>query len=289
MKLRSFASTEGNAKIVEMNTTVSGSCPYKRAKSLLLISFKIEAELLDSMPTPCGLMPELNHHKGAQNTQGLNVLKSHGHLEVLLQNIREKNPHLKHRIHTTGCYGMRSEVQWLRAVATAYSKRIYAEAGDPYKRSCSCTPSLKDTDSYNFWVDDESIDPDYDVDPNELPPRETAEILLDCYVSKVHDSFPILSRMVFENQFRRCFTTLHHPKAPRLDPTWQAILNLVFSINASYLQLAKGDYRVCGNVDHVAYFMRARALDWNIFTLTGHSSISQVQGLGLLALLIATY
>ncbi|XPS75418.1 hypothetical protein M3J07_007496 [Ascochyta lentis] len=264
LKLGSYASTEDQAKIAEMNTA-------------------IRAELLDSTKIPYGSMPVLNDHKGARQTQGLNALKYPGGLEVPPLDLNEKDPHLKDHVHTTKYHGTSSTVQWLRAAAMTCPEWLTAEANDPWKRNCPCTPGPGEPNTYNFWADDESIDLGHGVDPNELPPQETAEILLACYMSKVHDSFPILSRRIFENQFRRLYTASQHHQTPHLDPRWQSILNLVFSIGASYLQLAKGDHRVCGEVDHMVYSMRARALGLGESALTGHPSVSQIQGLGLLA------
>jgi hypothetical protein len=127
-----------------------------------------------------------------------------------------------------------------------------------------------------------SVDVDFFVDPYDLPQLETAEHLLNCYMSKVHDSFPILPRKTFEDQFRKYFKALANGNAPRLSPKWQAILNLVFAIGAKYSHLSKAKWQA-DERDHLMYQARARAFGLNETTMTNHSDVPQIQSLGLLA------
>ncbi|KAJ9221346.1 transcriptional regulator family: Fungal Specific TF [Paecilomyces variotii] len=94
------------------------------------------------------------------------------------------------------------------------------------------------------------------VDAFELPPRETADGLVDIYFSTVHSFFPILSKSCFMRQYESYWQTLHPPENSIL---WIATLNLVFAVGALYASLTKyvgGG----GEVDHVLYFIRSRIL-----------------------------
>ena len=101
-------------------------------------------------------------------------------------------------------------------------------------------------------------------------------------MSRVHDSFPILSRKTLEGQFCRCYTALQNGNTLRLTPKWHTILNLVFAIAAKYSHLVKANWRA-DERDHIVYQARAIAFDLNDTTMTSHSDVSQVQRLGLLA------
>jgi hypothetical protein len=126
------------------------------------------------------------------------------------------------------------------------------------------------------------VDVDFFVDPYDLPSQDIAERLLGYYMSKVHDSFPILPRKIFEDQFRTYFTAFANGNAPRLSPRWQAILSLVFALGARYSHLSKASWRADAR-DHSIYQARARTFGLNEQTIAHHPDVPQIQGLGLLA------
>ncbi|XPS72532.1 hypothetical protein M3J07_004684 [Ascochyta lentis] len=116
--------------------------------------------------------------------------------------------HTDNRIGMMGTVGASSEIQWLRAVAMTQS-----EGMDRQSRSCSqerrsSPPDDENISLYTFWAIDNTTENDPPVDPYELPTLLTAERLLDCYMAKVHASFPILPRMSLKEQFYKCFTAL---------------------------------------------------------------------------------
>ncbi|KAF2131108.1 hypothetical protein P153DRAFT_211176 [Dothidotthia symphoricarpi CBS 119687] len=195
----------------------------------------------------------------------------------------DENLNTNDRARATGFVGKNSEIQWLRAAATAETDRADDEARRAgHQPRGSYAPGSDQVSSFSFWADDENVDVDFYVDPYELPQPETAEHLLLCYMAKVQDSFPILARKFFEDQFRRCFTAVHNGNAPQLNPMWQAILNLVFAIGAKYSHLVKASWRA-DERDHLIYQARARAFGLNESTITNHSDLYQIQMLGLLA------
>jgi hypothetical protein len=180
----------------------------------------------------------------------------------------------------TGFIGKNSEIQWLQAVATAQAGRAKDEHDGVVRTRASSVGGQ--TSSFSFWTDVESVDTDFHVDPYELPPRDIAERLLSCYMAKVHDSFPILSRKVFEDQVQRYFTALQSGNAPYLNPKWRAILNLVFAIGAKHLHLVKASWGV-DEPDHLIYQARARALVLSETMMTSHPDMLHIRSLGLLA------
>jgi hypothetical protein len=194
----------------------------------------------------------------------------------------DKDLHNNDRAPATGFVERNPEGEWLRAVEMAQSERTDGEASGFHQRRGSYAPNNKLISSYSFWTDEESFEINFCVDPYELPPLETAKRLLGCYMNRVHDSFPILSRKTLEDQFCRCYTALQNRNTPRLTPKWHTILNLVFAIAAKYSHLVKANWRA-DELDHIVYKARATAFDLNDTAMTSHSDVPQVQRLGLLA------
>jgi hypothetical protein len=126
------------------------------------------------------------------------------------------------------------------------------------------------------------VDVDLGVDPYELPQQDMAERLLWCYMVRVHDLFPILSRTCFQNQFQRCFAALRSGHGLQLDPQWQVVLNLVFAIGAKYLHFVNSGQESDGR-DHSVFQARARAFGVIEAGVTNHSDRYHIQILGLLA------
>jgi hypothetical protein len=59
-------------------------------------------------------------------------------------------------------------------------------------------------DELSFFLDNESFEVDHKVDPFEVPPLEDAEHLLKTYMGHCHESFPILAKKAFTQQFYHC-------------------------------------------------------------------------------------
>lgn len=250
---------------------------------MLLTWLQVEEEIAESRQTTAASIPDTDAN-GSQGSRESGVLDHQDELDTESLDLLDEDLHINDRARATGFVGKNSEVQWLRAVALAQPERVDEEAGR-FQRRGSYGPGTgnEQISSYSFWTDSESVEVDFFVDPYDLPHLETAERLLDCYMSKVHDSFPILPRKTFEDQFRKYFTALANGNAPRLSPKWQAILNLVFAIGAKYSHLSKASWRA-DERDHLIYQARARAFGLNDdTTLTSHSDVPQIQSLGLLA------
>lgn len=223
-----------------------------------------------------------NHSNGSPERREPGVLDHQSELDTESLDLLDEDLHINDRARATGFVGRNSEMQWLKTVAMAQSERTDEETGAFQQRRGSYAPNSEQVSSYSFWTDGENVDVDFFVDPYELPPLEIAEKLLGCYMSKVHDSFPILPRKTFEDQFRKYFAALQNGNAPRLSPKWQAILNLVFAIGAKYSHMIEASWRA-DERDHLIYQARARAFSLNDSTMTSHSDVPQIQSLGLLA------
>lgn len=187
------------------------------------------------------------------------------------------------RVRAAGFVGESSEMQWLRAAAMVETDRANEKSGraGPHLTG-SCTNRNDHISSYSFWTDDENADVDSAVDPHELPQPDMAERLLWCYMVRVQDSFPILSRTCFQDQFQRHFAASRNENGLQLDPQWQVVLNLVFAIGAKYLHSVNSgggsDKR-----DHSVFQARARAFGVLEAGITNHSDRYHIQILGLLA------
>ncbi|KAH6618851.1 C6 transcription factor-like protein [Boeremia exigua] len=242
----------------------------------------VDEDISESHHTTAPSNPDTDAN-GSQESREFDVLDLYHELDTESLDLLHEDLHISDRARATGFVGKNSEVQWLRAAALAQTDRPDDDAaGFPRRSSYASALSNEQISSYSFWSDPESVDIDFYVDPYDLPQMETAERLLSCYMSKVHDSFPILPRKTFEDQFRKYFTALSNGNAPRLSPKWQAILNLVFAIGAKYSHLSKASWQADSR-DHLIYQARARAFGLNDSTMTTHPDVPQIQSLGLLA------
>lgn len=176
----------------------------------------------------------------------------------------------------TGFVGQNSEVQWLRSVQRQAESNETEQWGLPHgppgtsddaanqrsealhqRREESNTAVRHVTDA-TFYLDSDNIELDIAVNPYELPDPEIAEQLLDCYMSTVHGSFPILPQS-FEDQVRRFISSLKQNNAFQVPDRWRALLNLVFAIGVKYSHLIGTDWQG-DERDHLVYMTRASHL-----------------------------
>ncbi|KNG50064.1 fungal specific transcription factor domain-containing protein [Stemphylium lycopersici] len=233
----------------------------------------------ESRLTPTPSNPEVDAHisQGSADVSGIDYLE---HLETEALDLLDEDLHTRDEARSIGFVGKSSEIQWLRAVALAQAERADMNwDGSSLSRRPSYVPIREPVSSFSFWADREDVSVDFYVDPHAMPPPEVAEHLVQCYMLKVHASFPILSRKEFTDQTRIYFGSLRNGNAPHLNPKWQAILNLVFAIGANYAQLLDDRWPA---VDHVTYQARARAFGLSEAAVTSHPDVPQIQSLGLL-------
>ncbi|KAK7177536.1 hypothetical protein PSPO01_16415 [Paraphaeosphaeria sporulosa] len=192
----------------------------------------------------------------------------------------DENLHKTDQARATGFVGPNSEVQWLRSFLLL--ERGDSDVATSERGSSANSAKNEQVSAVTFYLDSKSIDLEFHVDPYEIPRADVAEQLLNIYMEKVHDCFPILPRKLFQDQCRRYFEVLRHGSTPKLSSKWQAILNLVFAIGAKYSHLIKADGQG-DERDHLLYQARASALAWNKTTLDQHPDLPQIQVAGLLA------
>jgi hypothetical protein len=136
-------------------------------------------------------------------------------------------------------------------------------------------------------LDDETVDMDFVVDPLDLPPLETAERLLNCYMETVQNSYPMLAKKTFVTQFYHYYNSVARGSPYSLPKKWQAMLNLVFAIGAAYSHLIEAPWRA-DDRDHFLYHSRAWALSLKDPWWFSHPDLPQTQITGLLALYYLT-
>jgi hypothetical protein len=176
----------------------------------------------------------------------------------------------------TGYVGQNSEVQWLRSIQSQAQSDKTEPYGLPYgppgtsahatnerskalhRRRNEGNTTIRHVTDATFYLDSDNIELDIVVNPYELPNPEVAEQLLNCYMSTVHSSFPIVPQ-IFDDQVRRFIGSLKRNKAFQVPDKWRALLNLIFAIGAKYSHLIgtewQGDER-----DHLVYMTRASQL-----------------------------
>ncbi|KAH6612982.1 fungal-specific transcription factor domain-containing protein [Boeremia exigua] len=260
-RLRSYANTEDHVRIGQILKDLEGEMP------------------VSSHPT--APFEHATSANGTKETPKSGPLNNCNELDQGPMDPFDEDLNANNRARATSFVGRSSVVQWLREVATAHSERTRRSPGQ-HPEQCSSALDNEATSLYSFWTDGDNLEDEPYVDSYKLPSLEIAEGLLDCYMSKVHDSFPILIRATFEEQFRSYFTASQNDGSPYISRGWRAIVNLVFAIGAYYSYLAKPDWRT-NERDHILYQARDRALHLEKATLTCDVDITQVKGLGLLA------
>lgn len=125
------------------------------------------------------------------------------------------------------------------------------------RRQEAGTAPIQHVTDATFYLDSDNLDLDVVVNSYELPDVELAEKLLDCYMSTIHSSFPVVPQN-FDTQARKFTSSLRQNKAFRVPDRWRALLNLVFAIGARYSNLMGYDWQ--GSDDHLVYMTRASQL-----------------------------
>ena len=204
----------------------------------------------------------------------------------------------------TGFIGKNSEIQWLRRL------RLQIDRGDdddsrprmPYgppgdtdeavalridasrkRRDSQPLDSVEHIAGSTYYLDNESIQIDFIVDPFEMPTPDTAKKLFTCFIDTVQDSFPILRKKSFTGQFESYYTSVKAGKPTRIPHKWRAILNLVFAIGARFSHLVRAEWQG-DERDHLVYYTRARSTGFTADAVVSHPDLQQIQIASLLAL-----
>lgn len=204
----------------------------------------------------------------------------------------------------TGYLGKNSEVQWLRRLAQdtrsdristsqdesglhgppGTSTEAYLRREDAMRMRQEKNPiPIFETSSLNFYLDDEKVELDFLANPLELPPFETAENLLTCFMKTVHDKFPIVAKKPFVSRFYQYYASVGQGQPQQVSPRWQGLLNLVFAIGAVYSHLNREAWR-SNDRDHLVYHSRAWGLTLKDPWWFSHPDLPQLQITGLLAI-----
>lgn len=131
----------------------------------------------------------------------------------------------------------------------------------------------------SYHCDDLTLTLPDPVDPFEVPPQATANMLFQSYLETVHPAFPILGTNTFISQYQAFQLSQNKSK---INHNWLAILNLIFAIGAKYSHLIQAEWSG-DEIDHLVYFTRARILGFNSDAILGHAELQKVQITGLMS------
>ena len=140
-------------------------------------------------------------------------------------------------------------------------------------------PGFTPINQASYHCDDLTLTPPDHVDPFEVPPQTTADMLFQGYLETVHPAFPIIGKKTFMSQYQAYHLS---PDPSKINPNWLAILNLIFAIGARYSQLIQAEW-YGDKIDHLVYFTRARILGFNSDAILGHAELQKVQIAGLMS------
>jgi hypothetical protein len=263
--------------------------PYLRRTFSVADRSKVEEETSDITSPTDNSITETETHGSSTETIDFGSVGHPSELDTASLDRLDEDLHRDQRARATGFVGKNSEVQWLRTVALAQAEQAagtMSAMAPPREYPYAATNDQFQVDNFSYWCDGDGVDSieNFSVDPYTLPHSELADRLLGCYMLQVHDSFPILPRKAFQDQFRRHFTSVQNGNTLVVDPTWHAILNLVFAIGAKHSHLVKARWRA-HELDHSIYLARARRLGLHesITDISNHSTLTQIRALGLLA------
>lgn len=131
----------------------------------------------------------------------------------------------------------------------------------------------------SYHCDDLTLTPSGSIDPFEVPPQATANLLFQSYLETVHPAFPIIGKNTFVSQYQAFQVS---PDRTKINHNWLAILNMIFAIGAVYSHLIQAEW--CGDkMDHLVYFTRARILGFNSDAILSHAELQKVQVAGLMS------
>ena len=131
----------------------------------------------------------------------------------------------------------------------------------------------------SYHCDDLTLTPPGNIDPFEVPPQATANLLFQSYLETVHPAFPIIGKNTFTSQYQAFQLS---PDRTKINHNWLAILNLIFAIGAKYSHLIQAEWRG-DKMDHLVYFTRARILGFNSDAILSHAELQRVQVAGLMS------
>ncbi|RAK89183.1 fungal-specific transcription factor domain protein [Aspergillus costaricaensis CBS 115574] len=138
----------------------------------------------------------------------------------------------------TGYIGQSSEIAWIHSLGRDVNDGT--GCGTP-KESISLQNSDDSLISAsNYHVDDQELPSIERQEPYALPSKDIASKLYNCYLDRVHPSFPIIGTTPFGAQFRAFFNNANL----RPGNKWLAVLNVVFAIaaRATVLSMDNGGF-----------------------------------------------
>lgn len=184
----------------------------------------------------------------------------------------------------TGYMGKSSEITWIQRLQREAEQRSHGKCGslEPRPDEDEQTKEKFSLHVLNYHLDDLSISVPEPVQEYSMPPRDHADQLLATYLKMVHPFFPILSKPLFNAQFRSFFDSSAQFRGIRPGNKWLAILNTIFAIAARHADLTNAPWHGTGT-DHLMYLARARRLSMSSEDLFSHPDLQQVQVEGLVA------
>ncbi|CAG8375358.1 unnamed protein product [Penicillium salamii] len=184
----------------------------------------------------------------------------------------------------TGYMGKSSEITWIQRLQREAEQRSHGKCGslEPRPDEDQETKEKFSLHVLNYHLDDLSISVPEPVQEYSMPPRDQADHLLATYLETVHPFFPIVSKPLFNAQFRSFFESSTQFRGIRPGDKWLAILNMIFAIAAKHADLTNAQWHGSGT-DHLIYLARARRLSMSSQDLFSHPDLQQVQVEGLIA------
>ena len=190
-----------------------------------------------------------------------------------------------------GHIGMMADAAWIHSVRAHLAGHHYSTQDNVSLATVQLRSVVLDNRSY-FTEDHNLLTVGEDcIDPFQLPPWQTAEMLSDAYFRSLHGTF----RFVDYENYLQDLRKLYEKTSVTIASLWHlrpflALSNVMWATGARWLQLLNLEPQVnslMGNLvleGHLSYYARARALGLDHRVQIDHPSMESIQGMAVLAL-----
>ena len=171
--------------------------------------------------------------------------------------------------------GQASDTKWLQRLRKELDSDEDSKSKSKGKVAAPLQMPTEDTDTSTIGNQ---------IEPFELPIKNTADRLVEAYFTSIHSSFPILNQAEFLFQYEEVYAVLD--VSAYQDHTFIATLQLVFALGAVHAHLINAEW-AGDDRDHILYTANARmlAVDSGIMNDLCYLGQVQVFALGALYLL----
>ena len=179
--------------------------------------------------------------------------------------------------------GPASDVTWMQKLNTELTQKPRKEVKSKSRKSSAQISNKSGADPVSSFLtpflDDIDLSAlENQIDPYEVPVKETADTLVRVYLKNVHPSFPMLNQETFLDEYSKFFSVSQAHSSEKISVLPK--LQLIFAIAAVHAHLVEAQW-AGDDRDHLLYFARSRISSGETSCLSEAIDLDQVQLSGL--------